>query len=595
MPGRDLLQSLRAAEPVGRWLDRIAAQLDQQLTSYSRQLDDSGLPGPKAVKDPIWGMIDLDGREVAVLDSPPMQRLRRVRQLGVSYLTYPTAGYSRFEHALGALHQAERMLHAIARRSADNLRSTLLAEVSTVRLAALLHDVGHLPFSHLTERYYTTEECGDEALIDEVDALTSGIGEVLGVKTPSLSECLSLLTILSPPLFDLLTSRCGYEESDVVAAALAIAGRPISPDRTFVMQLVTNAIDADKLDYMFRDSHATGVPIGIDLERMLYKLFCVAVRGSMIPRGLQRLFGNEEDAIVIATDLQGHQLAYDLAAARSILFERIYLHHKTRASERLVLDLVQRTNPHPLDLLATDDGVMGGHGIHAEDPTVLSLLNRSLPRRVFAMSKQYLLKAADLDESGKPRPSAEVEDAWEDLLDDLSTFSLRTELKDAILQEYRQLGELLGVQSECPTIWLEAPPKPYDLGAAELVVRRPNDEVGVEPAFPAKAASYTLNPSDTIFAYTSAVDTSFHLLFIAIELVICSRYRIVLGADAADHAKVDTRQVVDLKRALEQVRDDLFAVDGRLRPPAKYPRSVEGAQRLSAQADRFATYQVRDE
>src|SRR5258708_5710866 len=71
----------------------------------------------KAVKDAVWGMIDLRGQEIIILDSPILQRLHHVRQLGVTYLTYPTAGYSRYEHTLGAMHQAERMLHAIAARS----------------------------------------------------------------------------------------------------------------------------------------------------------------------------------------------------------------------------------------------------------------------------------------------------------------------------------------------------------------------------------------------------------------------------------------------------------------------------------------------
>ena len=74
-------------------------------------------PVAKAFKDAIWGMVDLDARVTIILESPPLQRLRRVRQLGLSFLTYPTAGYSRFEHTLGAVHQASRTLSAVLRRS----------------------------------------------------------------------------------------------------------------------------------------------------------------------------------------------------------------------------------------------------------------------------------------------------------------------------------------------------------------------------------------------------------------------------------------------------------------------------------------------
>src|SRR5205807_6456918 len=126
---------------------------------------DTPTPETKAVKDAVWGMISLTRQEVLVLDSPPLQRLRRIRQLGLGYLVYPTAGYSRFEHTLGAVNQADRMLRAVASRTGrligdgkDERRvgeEEVLASLGVVRLAALLHDIGHLPLSHVSERFYT--------------------------------------------------------------------------------------------------------------------------------------------------------------------------------------------------------------------------------------------------------------------------------------------------------------------------------------------------------------------------------------------------------------------------------------------------------
>lgn len=592
MAGTDFLYKLRNDDVVGGWIERLSKWLEPSMERYVQRIIAGGIPEPKAVKDPIWGMIDLAGREVAVLDSPPMQRLRRIRQLGVSYVTYPTAGYSRFEHALGAMHQAERMLRAIVRRSDKRFHASLEDELSTVRLAALLHDVGHLPFSHLTERYYSSEECGDAELVADVDAIRGTVGAILDVPKPSLSECLSLIVIVAPTFTNFLVNTCGYNEGDAAAASLAIAGRPISALRTFVMQLVTNAIDADKLDYMFRDSHATGVPIGIDLERMLYKLFCVEVEGENVPKGLQRLFGSSERALVLATDLPGHQLAYDLAAARSILFERIYLHHKTRAAERLILDFMARSSLHPIDMLGADDGLFSSYSEHSDDLSIVSLRDRHLPRRVFAMSKQYQLKAAEPDESGKPRPSQTIEESWEDLLDDLTTFRARDELRDQVTEECNRLISLLAVDFLAPDLWLEPPPKPYDLGAAQLVVRRPDTSVVVEPAFPAKAASYTLNPSDTVYAYTTATGGVFIFLHVALETVLARKYRLFLGRDVADHAKVDTTQVEALKRQLELADREFFSFDGRLRPPSAYPRTIDGRARVSAVAQRLSKYQI---
>ena len=211
----------------------------------------------------------------------------------------------------------------------------------------------------------------------------AAFSEILDVPKPTLSECLSVLSILSPSFYDFLRDAARFKEAEIDMAALAIAGRPGSPDAAFVTQLITNAVDADKLDYMFRDSHATGVPIGIDLERLLYKLFCIRVGGEHIPEGMQKIFAAADQAVVLATDLSGHQLAYDLAAARSILFERIYLHHKTRAAERVVLSIMAELQMHPIVLLGHDDGYFSSYG-GIDLPQVELLRQRQLPERVLA-------------------------------------------------------------------------------------------------------------------------------------------------------------------------------------------------------------------
>src|SRR5215469_6659155 len=161
MSALDLVAVLRRRPYFADLLKRIDGSISPLLDSYRRNLRD-GRPGVKAIKDAVWGMIDVRPEECVVLDSPPLQRLRRIRQLGATYLTYPTGGYSRFEHTLGAVHQAERMLRAVATRSQDG--DAVLGHIQVVRLAALLHDVGHLPLSHVTERFYGEEECPDAAL-----------------------------------------------------------------------------------------------------------------------------------------------------------------------------------------------------------------------------------------------------------------------------------------------------------------------------------------------------------------------------------------------------------------------------------------------
>src|SRR5512134_1841797 len=102
--------------------------------------------GFEVVRDPIWNNIGLDGGALAVLDTPPVQRLRYVRQLGHAFLVYPGATHTRFEHALGAYHLTGRALAMLDQRG--ELAAVESDDRLAVRLAALLHDIGHYPFSH---------------------------------------------------------------------------------------------------------------------------------------------------------------------------------------------------------------------------------------------------------------------------------------------------------------------------------------------------------------------------------------------------------------------------------------------------------------
>lgn len=123
----------------------------------------------RVIKDAIWGIIPITRFECALLDSPIMQRLRFIRQLGMAYLVYPTAGYSRFEHTLGVLHTIDHIISAIRYNAEINDYfddiNRVLKLTPIIKFAGLLHDIGHGPFSHVSEQFFQETDEESQELI----------------------------------------------------------------------------------------------------------------------------------------------------------------------------------------------------------------------------------------------------------------------------------------------------------------------------------------------------------------------------------------------------------------------------------------------
>src|SRR6476646_4012814 len=139
-------------------------------------------PEFEVIRNPLWDNIRLDRAAVAALDTPTVQRLRYVRQLGHAFLVYPGATHTRFEHALGAYHLTRRALASLEERG--ELVSVSPRDCLAVRLAALLHDIGHYPFSHaLEEAGFPSHEVQGVAKLGEGE-LGQRLVEVGGYELP---------------------------------------------------------------------------------------------------------------------------------------------------------------------------------------------------------------------------------------------------------------------------------------------------------------------------------------------------------------------------------------------------------------------------
>ena len=194
-----------------------------------------------SIRDPVHGFVRADPLEAALINSRPVQRLRFIHQLGFTFLVFPGAEHSRFSHVLGAMHLAGRVYDALCTKAEGLLPGGSRApERRLVRVAALLHDLGHAPFSHSAEDLFEGgidhEEMTRRLLgMPEIEAIFARHGEGIGTGD--------------------------------VARLLAGAG---DPKERLLTQVIYGELDVDKMDYLLRDSLFCGVRYGsYDLERLL--------------------------------------------------------------------------------------------------------------------------------------------------------------------------------------------------------------------------------------------------------------------------------------------------------------------------------------
>jgi len=297
-----------------------------------------------------------------LIDAPEFQRLRRVRQLGLAYFAYQTAEHSRFTHSLGALHLATRALERLGRKYeiADE-------DALAVRVAALLHDVGHGPFSHVIETAlnFHHEDFTVEAVLDD----SGEIGSALKQHSPTLPN----------------------DVADIVGGNFR---------RMALGQLVSSQLDVDRMDYLLRDTLMTGVKYGIyDLEWVLKSIEI------------------DEDRDQLYVSAAGIHAVEDYLQARYYMFRQVYFHRTLRAAEAVLRSTLKRalklfqtggdiwcaSNTAMESVLAgkklslaehlsLDDSDFIFHikqWVSSEDKTLADLASRFIDRRLF--------KALDLD------------------------------------------------------------------------------------------------------------------------------------------------------------------------------------------------------
>ena len=277
----------------------------------------------KIIKDPVHGYIEVEDFALALLDFPVLQRLRYIKQLGFSYLVYPGANHTRFEHSLGTMFLAD----VASRRF--GLTET---EHTLVVAAALLHDIGHGPFSHASEplmqKYLGCSHDDIEMMVEEQ------AGEVLLAQGIDPGELCA-----------------------VVKGKHSFSG------------IIHGDLDVDRMDYLLRDAYYTGAPYGsVDAQRLI-----------------RHLIRTSEGTVI---DENGVNAAESLLIARTMMRPTVYFHHVSRIAESMfqlaILEHLDGTSKEIARAFFKMDDASSLHALQtSENPVACDLAVRLYERRLY--------------------------------------------------------------------------------------------------------------------------------------------------------------------------------------------------------------------
>ncbi len=275
----------------------------------------------KFIRDSVYGDIELSNFEVNVMDMPQFQRIRRIKQLGLISLIYPGANHTRFEHCIGTMNLASKLATKL---------DLSQEEIDLVRISGLLHDIGHGPFSHVSE----------------------------GVLSFPHEE-LTKYVIEKTSMHDLLDER--FDTDKII---------DIVNGKGYLGPIISGELDVDRMDYLLRDSHNTGVAYGvIDYERIISNL-------------------KLDDGLVL--DIKGVQAAEGALVSRYFMYPSVYQHHTTRIVNSMFRRALKREidsgKIKETDMYKYDDSDIISLFRKSDDEIVRDMIsrldNRIIPKRV---------------------------------------------------------------------------------------------------------------------------------------------------------------------------------------------------------------------
>lgn len=426
------------------FLNKIDQFVNNKLHNYT-PTDSYG----KVIHDPIWGSVFYYHWEIQIIDAPLYQRLRDINQVGLAMLTYPAARHSRFEHSLGTVAIASRIFERIMeknRRAGSEVIPYLNDEgLYLIRLAALLHDIGHCFYSHLSETIYGETDAFKE-LIDEFKESHEGI-------KPKAHEILSFLIINTPSFIDFFKKRVDYPDKSDCEQLMGMVGNIIVgvPNKnedmekrqvfSYLTSLINGDFDADKLDYIMRDSYTAGLALTYDIERFLYKI---------------NIYNHDTEGDInylLVIEFSGITSVEELTFSKLMLFSYIYHHQKILAAEAVLRDVVfgminLGIVEHPCDFLAlTDSDIMARLKNDDRKPfdgsnktlgdLIKQVAERDLPKKCFVLNR----KMVRIDESDVKRQKESILKECYDMITKSNEEGLACAFLENFAMQYTRLDD----------------------------------------------------------------------------------------------------------------------------------------------------------
>ncbi|WP_458456248.1 HD domain-containing protein [Methanobrevibacter sp.] len=280
----------------------------------------------KFIRDSVYGDISLNDFEVKIMDMPQFQRLRRIKQLGLISLIYPGATHTRFEHSIGTMNLGSKLAEELGLED---------DEIELIRASALVHDIGHGPFSHVSE----------------------------GVLSFPHEE-LTKFVITETSMRDLLEEK--FDVNEIV---------DIINGRGYLGPVVSGELDVDRMDYLLRDSHNTGVAYGIiDYERIISNL-------------------KLDDGLIL--DIKGVQAAEGALVSRYFMYPSVYQHHTTRIVNSMFRRALKKVFDEGIinekDIYQYDDAEIIGIFRHCDNEFANDIMSRLDNRNVMKRVKTIRL------------------------------------------------------------------------------------------------------------------------------------------------------------------------------------------------------------